>query len=109
MKTRVTEDSNAEKGLQSLIGKRLYELRAAMVPKLTQEGLSEKLGIGKNAVLRLELGLGTIENFLLLLNFYLDLGYNPNYLIAKDNSVFHPMLQPQDVPEQVEKYFQIPD
>jgi transcriptional regulator with XRE-family HTH domain len=97
------------KQLQTKLGRRLCELRLSMSPKLTQEGLGEKLGLNKNIILRLELGLGTIENLLLVLNLYQDLGFNANYFIARDNTRFQLKLQAIEQVEKPEWYFQVPE
>jgi transcriptional regulator with XRE-family HTH domain len=72
------------------MGKRLFELRKALSrdsnEEWTQSKVSEEVGLSINAIHRLERGSGSIENFLILLNFYHRKGYNTQWAIADDNS-----------------------
>ena len=72
------------------MGKRLFELRKALSrdsnEEWTQNRVGEEINLSVNAIHRLEHGSGSIENFLILLNFYHKKGYNTQWAIADDNS-----------------------
>ena len=71
------------------MGKRLLELRKVLSrdtgEEWTQPRIAQALGLTQNAIHRLEYGGGSIENLLIVLNFYHNKGYNTQWAIADDN------------------------
>ncbi|WP_181308345.1 hypothetical protein [Rufibacter sp. XAAS-G3-1] len=92
---------------QALVGKRLLEIRTSIKPKLTQMRLAKELDLNQGNIQRLEsAGRGTVENLLVILNYYLKQDFNLNYILAEDNSMFTPRLRPEDKVENLDSYFE---
>ncbi|KAA5541986.1 hypothetical protein [Adhaeribacter rhizoryzae] len=94
---------------QLVVGKRLAEIRNAIKPKLSQVRLANYTNLNQNIIQRIETGGGTIDNLLVMLNYYLKEDYNLNYILAEDNSVFTEKLRPQDKVENINDYFELPE
>ncbi|WP_181308789.1 helix-turn-helix domain-containing protein [Rufibacter sp. XAAS-G3-1] len=91
---------------QAIIGQRLVEVRKSIKPKLSQVKLAEETNLNQGNIQRFEAaGRGTVENLLVILNYYLKKDINLNYILAEDNSMFTPKLRPEDRIDDIEKYF----
>ncbi|GEO05507.1 hypothetical protein AAE02nite_31710 [Adhaeribacter aerolatus] len=95
---------------QVIVGKRLLEVRTSIRPKLSQMKLAEDTNLNQGIIHRMEsAGRGTIDNFLVLLNYYLKKDFNLNYILAEDNSMFAPKLRLQDKIDNIDNYFELPE
>jgi len=91
---------------QAIVGKRLLEVRRSIKPKLSQIRLAKETNLNQGNIQRLEAaGRGTVENLLVILNYYLNKDINLNYILAEDNSVFASKLRPEDKVDDINKYF----
>jgi hypothetical protein len=104
--TGITMD---KKAFQEIIGQRLARLRLSIHPKLSQERLAAATHLNQNIIQRLEAGHGTIDNLLVVLNYYLQENYNLNHLLAECNEDFQPWLSAADRARTLNDYFQIPE
>lgn len=93
---------------QVVVGRRLAELRASIRPKLSQARLAAATNLNQNIIQRLETGGGTIDNLLVVLNYYLNENYNLNHILAEYNEIFPEKLGPADKKESLDDYFEIP-
>jgi hypothetical protein len=93
---------------QLVVGQRLAKLRAAIRPKLSQERLAAATNLSQHIIHRIEKGNGSLDNLLVVLNYYLNENYNLNYILAEDNSCFSERLAPADFIFSLEDYFEIP-
>ena len=91
---------------QVIVGNRLLEIRLSIRPKLSQIRLAKETNLNQGNIQRLEAaGRGTIENLLVILNYYHKKDINLNYILAADNSMYAPKLRPEDRIDDIEKYF----
>jgi len=91
---------------QAVMGRRLLEIRISIRPKLSQIKLARETNLNQGIIQRLESsGRGTIENFLVILNYYIKRDINLNYILAENNTMFAPRLRPEDKIDNIENYF----
>lgn len=95
---------------QAVVGKRLLEIRTSIRPKLTQMKLAKDTNLNQGIIQRMEsAGRGTVDNLLVMLNYYIKKDFNLNYIIAEDNSMFSPKLRLQDRIDNIDNYFERPE
>ena len=97
-----------KKEFQLIVGQRLAKLRAAIRPKLSQERLAAATNLSQHIIHRIEKGNGSLDNLLVVLNYYLNENYNLNYILGEDNACFSERLAPADFIFRLEDYFEIP-
>ena len=106
LNTGITMD---KRDFQVLVGRRLAQVRKSIKPKLTQEKLAQATNLHQNIIQRLEAGHGSMDNLLVVLNYYLNENYNLNYLLAEFNMVYAPTLTNADRVFNLNDYFELPE
>lgn len=80
------EMEKSRKEMFAKIGKRLRELR--IQENLRHSDIQDELKLKLNVLHRIEFGKGgSIENFIDIVQYFVDKGYNLNWIMAKDNSM----------------------
>lgn len=80
------EMEKSRKEMFAEIGKRLRELR--IDENLRHSDIQDELKLKLNVLHRIEFGKGgSIENFIGIVQYFVDKGYNLNWIMAKDNSM----------------------
>ena len=92
---------------QVIVGRRLFELRKSL--NQSQENIAAELGLTQNIIQRAESGAGAVDNLLLIINYYLKLGYNLNYLLGWNSNIFEKKLETKDYKDDIDMYFESSD
>jgi hypothetical protein len=77
---------------QLVVGQRLAKLLSTIRPKLSQARLAAATNLSQHKIHQIEKGGGSIDNLLVVLNYYLNKNYNLNHILAEDNSIFSEKL-----------------